>query len=102
MQVVHERCAGLDVHKKSVFACVICLESNGSKHVEIRSFGTVTRELLKLQDWLRENHITHVAIPLAISHLANLGFPPRVTPLGHDHDEIVARHQRRVGGFLRP
>ena len=62
MQVVHERCAGLDVHKKSVFACVICLESNGSKHVEIRSFGTVTRELLKLQDWLRENHITHVAM----------------------------------------
>jgi transposase len=62
MQVVHELCAGLDVHKKSLFAGMICLDSNGSKHVEVRSYGTVTRELLKLLDWLRENQITHVAM----------------------------------------
>jgi hypothetical protein len=48
MQVVHARCAGLDVHKKSVYACVICLEADGRKKQEVRSFGAVTADLLKL------------------------------------------------------
>lgn len=61
MQVVHERCAGLDVHKKSVYACVICRNGEG-KHREVRSFGTMTADLLKLADWLREREISHVAM----------------------------------------
>ena len=36
MEVVHARCAGLDVHKKSVYACVICSENNGEKRQEKR------------------------------------------------------------------
>ena len=62
MQVMYERCAGLDVHKKNVFACVICLEGDGRKHVEVRTFGTVTSDLMKLLDWLRAERITHVAM----------------------------------------
>jgi transposase len=62
MQVVHARCAGLDVHKKSVYACVSCLEANGQKKQQVRGFGTVTAELLKLSDWLREHQVTHVAM----------------------------------------
>jgi transposase len=62
MQVIHTRCAGLDVHKKSVYACVMCLEVDGTKRQEVRTFGTVTAELLALSDWLRENGITHVAM----------------------------------------
>jgi transposase len=62
MQVVHARCAGLDVHKKSVYACVICLEANGRKQQEVRSFGTVTADLLKLTDWLQQQEVTHVAM----------------------------------------
>jgi len=62
MDVVHARCAGLDVHKKSVYACVICSEANGEKRQEKRSFGTVTAALLSLADWLREHAVTHVVM----------------------------------------
>ena len=62
MQVVHARCAGLDVHKKSVYACVICCEADGKKRQEVRSFGAMTADLLKLSDWLREHEVTHVAM----------------------------------------
>jgi transposase len=57
MEVVHERCCGLDIHKKLVVACVIT-----PKGRQIRSFGTVTRDLLSLADWLAENQVTHVAM----------------------------------------
>lgn len=57
MQVVHERCAGLDVHKKTVVASVITPEGQ-----ETRTFGTVTKELLALADWLMERGVTHVAM----------------------------------------
>ena len=57
MRVVHDRCCGLDVHKKSVVACVITPESQHTK-----TFGTTTRQLLALADWLRQHHVTHVAM----------------------------------------
>jgi transposase len=51
MDVLHRRCAGLDVHKESVVACVRTVK--GSKvEREVRTFGTTTRELLELADWL--------------------------------------------------
>jgi predicted nucleic-acid-binding Zn-ribbon protein len=51
MQVVHARCAGLDVHKKTVSACISVCEVNGVKHQQTRAFGTFTQDLLKLADW---------------------------------------------------
>lgn len=62
MEVVYSCCAGLDVHKKSVSACVLCREKEGSKGHEVRVFGTMTRDLLALADWLREQGVTHVAM----------------------------------------
>jgi transposase len=62
MQVVHSCCAGLDVHKKSVYACVIRCDQNGKKHQEVRTFSTMTRDLLMLADWLKESGVTHVAM----------------------------------------
>src|SRR5437762_7731491 len=59
MQVVHEVCCGLDVHKKSVTACV--LWASGRRR-QTRAFGTFTRELLELGDWLRTCGVTHVAM----------------------------------------
>src|SRR3989449_2641164 len=59
MQVVHEVCCGLDVHKKSVTACV--LWASGRRR-QTRAFGTFTRELLELGDWLRACGVTHVAM----------------------------------------
>lgn len=57
MQVVYERCAGLDVHKKTVAASVITPEGQ-----ETRTFGTMTRELLEMADWFTQRGVTHVAM----------------------------------------
>lgn len=57
MEVTYGRCAGLDVHKKTVVACVITPEAH-----ETRTFGTMTSELLDLEAWLQEHGVTHVAM----------------------------------------
>jgi transposase len=62
MDVLYPRCAGLDVHKKSVVACRIHTVGNGHKNQEIATFGTTTPELLRLLDWLRAGECTHVAM----------------------------------------
>jgi transposase len=62
MQVVHERCAGLDVHKKSIHGCVLWFDESGNKQKQIRRFGTTTTELLRLMDWLAHHEVSHVAM----------------------------------------
>lgn len=62
MQVVYPRCAGLDVHKKTVSACISLCGAKGIKQQQTRAFGTFTQDLLKLADWLKEHEITHVAM----------------------------------------
>jgi transposase len=62
MQVILARCAGLDVRKKSVSACVLCWESGARKSQEVRVFGTMTRDLLELADWLKAHGVTEVAM----------------------------------------
>lgn len=62
MQVVYARCAGLDVHKKTVSACISVCEADGKKHQQVRGFGTFTRDLLALADWLKGAGVTHVAM----------------------------------------
>lgn len=57
MEVVHERCCGLDVHKKTVTACRITPEGK-----EIKTFGTMTDDLLAMADWIRSKGCTHVAM----------------------------------------
>lgn len=60
MEVLYPRCAGLDVHKDSVVACVRCVSE--PLHREVRSFRTTTRSLLELADWLESHKVTHVAM----------------------------------------
>jgi transposase len=61
MDVMHARCAGLDVHKETVVACVR-LVIDGHVQREVRTFGTTTKDLLALGDWLRERQCTHAAM----------------------------------------
>jgi transposase len=61
MEVMHGRCAGLDVHKDTVVACVRVHEGSSSRHV-VRTFGTTTKALPGLADWLGEHGCTHVAM----------------------------------------
>jgi transposase len=62
MRVMHERCAGLDVHQKTVVACVLRGAAGSEVKQEKRTFTTVTSDLLKLGDWLKEREVTHVAM----------------------------------------
>ena len=57
MEVVVERCCGLDVHKRMVVACVRTPEGE-----QVRRFGTVTRELLRLLEWLQQERVRVVAM----------------------------------------
>jgi transposase len=59
MQVLYEVCCGLDVHKKSVTACVVW--ASGPRR-QTREFATFTRDLLEMVDWLRSCGVTHVAM----------------------------------------
>ncbi len=62
MEVVHERCCGLDVHKKTVVGCLLTPGISGKPGREVRTFSTMTRSLLELADWLQAAGCTHVAM----------------------------------------
>jgi transposase len=62
MQIVHRCCCGLDVHKKLIVACLISLNEAGEFQKEIRSFATMTKDILVLADWLTSSGCTHVAM----------------------------------------
>jgi transposase len=62
MERVIERGSGLDVHKKSIAACVRAPGANGQRGQEVRTFGTTAGELLVLRDWLEAHGVTHVAM----------------------------------------
>ncbi len=62
MHVVHERCCGLDVHKKLVVACLLTTASDGTVSKQVRTFGTMTADLFTLAEWLNAAACTHVAM----------------------------------------
>ena len=62
MEVLYEVCCGLDVHQATVVACVRRPGSRGRRAKEVRTFGTMTAQLLDLVDWLTEQRVTHVAL----------------------------------------
>jgi len=62
MQVIHERCCGLDVHKASVVACRLVAAPGVPVRKEVRTFGTTSGDLLALAEWLAAAGVTHVAM----------------------------------------
>ncbi len=93
MEVLYPRCAGLDVHKDTVVACVRCVTA--PKAHEVRTFGTTTRELLELSDWLESVGCTHVAM-----EATGVYWKP-VWHLLEDRFELIlanAQHVRNVPG----
>jgi len=57
MDVIYKRCCGLDVHKKSITACIITPNDK-----EIKTFATMTEKILEMVDWIKEKGCTHVAM----------------------------------------
>lgn len=82
MAVIHRRCAGLDVHRDKIVACVR-IRRNGKYEEHHEVFGTFTRDLLRLAQWLRSHEVRHVAmestgvywIPLTSSAGDNRPYP---------------------------
>jgi hypothetical protein len=62
MQVVHARCVELDVHKRTVVACVLVTHDDGTVERSVRTFGTMTANLLALSDWLSQWDVRQVAL----------------------------------------
>lgn len=62
MQVLYERCAGLDVHQKTVVATILLTATNGHVTKLTQTFGTMTVDLLALDRWLEEYKVSHVAL----------------------------------------
>jgi transposase len=58
----YQHCCGFDVHKESVMACVLHLQPDGTTRELVREFGTMTRDQLALADWLAAQGVTHVAM----------------------------------------
>src|SRR5438445_3031905 len=62
MENIFLRCAGLDVHKESVEACVRRMEPTGGLHQQTRHWGTMTQDLRAMADWMAAQGVTHVAM----------------------------------------
>ena len=61
MEVWHRHGAGIDVHRKSLSVCVRHVGADRRVRQEVRTFGTMTRDLLEWRDWLETEGVTHVA-----------------------------------------
>jgi transposase len=95
LDVLHARCAGLDVHKKTVVACVRSVGPDGVVTREVRTFATMTADLLELADWLAERQVRHVAM-----ESTGVSWKP-VWHLLEDRFELMlvnARHIKQVPG----
>jgi transposase len=62
MRVVLKVCCGLDVHKRTVTACLLTWGAQGRAAKEVRTFETTTKGLWELADWLRSQDCQHVAM----------------------------------------
>ena len=70
MEVLHPRCAGLDVHKDTVVAAIRCVSA--PTHQEVRSFPTTTAGLFALAEWLT-SHLQKVPLRFPLAALGRAG-----------------------------
>ena len=94
MEVIHARCAGLDVHKRTVVACVRVAEGSGVRH-EVRTFGTTTAELEALGGWLRTERCTH-----AVLESTGVYWKPVWAVLASEELTLVLAHAAAVRNIL--
>ena len=95
MQVLHRCCAGLDIHKDTVVACVRRVDDAGKAREQVRTFGTMTGALIELADWLAEQGVAHIAMESTgvywkpVWHLLEGRFEPML---------VNAQHIKQVPG----
>ena len=62
LDILHDMCCGLDIHKKSISACVIVTDERGKQMSEVQEFGTFTDDLFRLKQWLLDYRCSIVAM----------------------------------------
>jgi transposase len=95
METIIERCCALDVHQASVVATVLIGGPTGKVSKQTRTFGTFTKQLLSLRDWLHEQGVTHVGM-----ESTGVYWKPVYAVL-EDHFELIvgnAQHIKNVPG----
>src|SRR5437667_12336562 len=95
MQTLVERGCGLDVHQATVVACLLIVLQNGKVQKQIRTFGTTTRELQSLREWLLSEGCTHIAMESTGGY-----WKPVYAILAGAWETVVAKaqHVRKVAG----
>jgi transposase len=95
MQVVYAACCGIDIHKRTAVACRITPGADGGWVREVRTFATMTADLLALADWLAAGGVTHVAL-----ESTGVYWQPVYNLLEGQFEVLVvnARHMKNVPG----
>ena len=95
MQVIHPRCAGMDVHQKTVVVTAMVTQQDGTVQRERQTFLTMTADLLVLDDWLRQRQIEVIAL-----ERTGIYWRPVFTILEEGRTVILvnARHMKAVPG----
>ena len=62
MRIIHRRCAGLDIHKKTISACIRIRVHGHEIETQEAVFGTFTQDLRRLRDWLKQHKVKQVAM----------------------------------------
>ena len=62
MRILYRKCAGLDVHKTSVVACVLTVQEDSRVEEQVRRFGTMTEDLRELAAWLNSQRVERVGM----------------------------------------
>src|SRR6516225_5513022 len=94
MEVIHERCAGLDGHKETLVGCVRVSERGEVRH-QVRRFATTTAGLLELADWVRQVGCTHVAM-----EATGIYWKPVWHILEGEFELILVQHKQRIQKVL--
>jgi transposase len=96
MEIVHERCAALDVSKADVKVCVRApSRRRGQRHTEVRTFATTTNALLQMRDWLHAERVTKVVMEATGDYWRS---PYYLLEDGFDVDLVNARQAKALPG----
>jgi transposase len=95
MRYIFKRCAGLDIHKRTVVACRVQVDQEGELLMETKTFGTMTADLLQLSDWLSQWEVSHVAMESTGDY-----WKPVFNLLEGDYEVLLvnAQHVKHVPG----
>lgn len=95
MEVIYEKCCGIDVHKETLTACIMIGDGGKVTKKDVKTLSTMTEDLERLRDWLKAEGVTHIAM-----ESTGIYWRPVFNILEDDFEIILAnaRHIKNVPG----